>query len=205
MPAEGAKPSNGSVIKRTGDSFQRMRMEPEGNKCHPLKEASSCATFGHLGFHFIENDYPTQPLHLLLITITGAYRPAFLPATSLLDLQGTMRVEVRDTEILAHTPSSTVPGWSWEFGKLQDSSRTSTILFANWGNASAFLRGLPWSTQHRACCAMNRQSTVSNIVTVRCCACKNPSGAPLDFGPQQTKVKCVSSLTQHRKRRHLQQ
>lgn len=83
MPTEGAKPSNDSVIKRTGDSFQPMRMEPEGNKCHPFKEASGCATFGHLDFYFTETDYPTQPLCLLLITITGAYRPAFLPDTSL--------------------------------------------------------------------------------------------------------------------------
>lgn len=91
--------------------------------------------------------------------------------------------------------SSTVPEWSWEFGKLQDSCRISTVWFANRDNSSTFLRELPWSTQHRACCAMNHQSTVSNIATARCCACKDQSGAPLDFGPQQTKVKCVPSLT----------
>lgn len=100
-----------SVIRKTGDSFQPMRMELEGNKCHSFKEASSCATLGDLGFCFTENnDYPTRPLPLLLITITGVYRPVFLLDTSLLDLQGTMRVEVRDTEILAHTPSQCLNG-----------------------------------------------------------------------------------------------
>lgn len=110
MPVKGTSPAM-SVIRKTGDSFQPMRMEPEGNKYHPFKKASSCATFGDLGFYFTENnDYPTRPLTLLLITITGAYRPMFLLDTSLLDLQGTMRVEVRDTEILAHTPALSLNG-----------------------------------------------------------------------------------------------